>query len=91
MSPGISGGKQVIKFDKTSSYHSRVFLFIKREDDSSIRRLILEVQNEQPEFCHYYDISTSLLFAVRTSSVATVYKKVKMTSSTPNLPLLYLR
>ena len=67
------------------------FYFIKREDDFSIRRLILVVQNEQSEFCHYYDISTSLLFAVRTSSVATVYKKVTMTSSTPNLPVLYLR
>ena len=81
----------MIKFDKTSSYPIELFYFIKREDDFSIRRLILVEQNEQSEFCHYYDISTSLLFAVRTSSVATVYRKLTMISSTPNLPLLYLR
>ena len=31
MSPGISGGKQVIKFDKTSSYHSGVFFILSNE------------------------------------------------------------
>ena len=75
MSRGISGGKQVIK--------SRPSLFIlsKRGDDFTV------MQNVYRVLARF----TSLLFAMRTSTVATAHTKLTMINSTHVLTLSSLR
>ena len=82
MSLGISGGKQVIKFANTRNRGRFCFFSSKKgDDDFSYAK------------CTVTWVSTrfmSLLLAARTSAVATVYKKVTMTTLTHNLPLFFL-
>ena len=75
-SRGISEGKQVIKFANTSNAVEFVYS-IKRDDDFIVSKVL--------------ERFTSLLFAMRTFTVATAYCKVKMITSTHNLTLSSLR
>ena len=81
MSRGISGGKQVIKFTNMSN-QGRVCLFYKNKTmiNSNGKRT-------------YWVLArfTSLLFAMRKSTVPTVYKKGTMITSTHVLTLSYWR
>ena len=81
MSHGISGGKQVIKFSNTSN-RGRVYLFCQNKTQFHSRAK-----------CTYRVLArfTSLLFAMRTSTIATAYKKVTMITSNHILTLSSLK
>ena len=81
MSRCISGGKQEIKFANTSN-RGRVFLSPQND------KAILNLQNVRFKF---RQVLTSLLLAVRTSTVATALKNITTITSSLNLILLSLR
>ena len=69
MSRGISGGEQVIKFANTSD-RGQVYLYYQNK---------MTIHSHSKCTCARF---TSLLFAMRTSTVASEYKKVTMITST---------
>ena len=77
VSRGISGGKQVMKLTGNTSNRGRVFLFSQNETT------MLFMQNLQFEFL---EVLRLFSLALRTSSVATAFKKDNFTH---NLQLFF--
>ena len=82
MSRGISGSKQVIKFGKIRAIAVEFVCSIKTR-----QRLHSHANHTYGVLARF----TLLLFAIRTSTVATTYKKVTMITSTHILTLSSLR
>ena len=80
MSRGFSGAKQIIKAaDECKKSRSSLFTLSKQDDDLIVYQSTFRVSTT----------FTSLLFAVRTATVATASKEGTMFTFTHNLPLSY--